>query len=682
MKDSIVFSIIQNIAILMTFCILYDHFWSSKTRPKNFLFKLLAGVFLALVVFMLISTPWDYKLGIFFDTRSVMLSVAGLFFGPVPTITATILTAIYRIYLGGSGVYMGIAVIFTSGAIGLLWYYLRPDWKRKNHTMELLSLGLVVHSVMLACIMLLPQEIRIQTLKLIFFPVMILYPLATVLIGEYIIRQETIRKNKKALIESEKRWQFALEGAGDGIWDWDLSKNEIFFSKQWKNLLGYKDDEIEKTFSEWENRMHVEDRKEIKSLINLHLEGKTPIYSAEYRMQCKDGSYKWILDRGKVIQYDNNGNPIRFIGTQKDISERKHREMLLAHEQYLVNALMENTTESVFFKDLNSRYIRVNKAFANSLGYPDAESIIGKSDFDLFSKEYAKKTVSDEQEIIQTNKTFNEEGIIKLQDGTETWILTNKMPLKNPNNVTIGTFGISINIDEQKRVETALKDSQEQLKKFAAHLQSVREEERVLLAREIHDELGQILIALKIDLGMLKQEISVSSKINKKEIEKKINQILSLLDNTIKTTRRIMTGLRPETLELMGLNEAIKLYSAEFEERHKIFCSFESTIVDRDIDDELSVALFRILQEALTNVIKHSKASEVKIRLEKTSGKILMEIADNGIGIDKNIEVRKDSYGLIGMRERVLILDGNISIEGDEDSGTTIKVEIPYKQTS
>lgn len=680
MKESIVIGIIQNIAILMTFCILYDHFWSSKMKPKSFLFKLFAGICLAFVVFLLILTPWDYRAGIFFDTRSVMLSVAGLFFGPIPTITATILTAVYRIYLGGAGVYMGVAVILTSGSIGLLWHYLRPDWKRKNHSIELLILGLIVHSVMITCIILLPQEMRMPTLKQVFLPVMILYPLATVLIGEYIIRQETIRKNKKALIESEKRWQFALEGAGDGIWDWNLEKNEIFFSKQWKNLLGYKESEIEKTFSEWESKMHPEDRKEIKSLINLHLEGKTPIYSAEYRMLCKDGSYKWILDRGKVIQYDNNGNPVRFIGTQKDISERKHKEMLLAHEQYLVNALMENTTENVFFKDLNSRYIRVNKAFANSLGYPDSESIIGKSDFDLFSKEYAKKMVIDEQEIIRTNKPLNEEGITKLQDGTETWILTNKMPLKNPNNTTIGTFGISINIDEQKRVETALKDSQEQLKKFAAHLQNVREEERVLLAREIHDELGQILIALKIDMGMLKQEIGASSKINKEEIEKKMKQIMNLLDSTIKTTRRIMTGLRPETLELMGLNEAIKAYSVEFEDRHKIICTFESTITDKEIDSELSVALFRILQEALTNVVKHSKASEVKIHLEKTDDTILMVIADNGIGINKNTETRKDSYGLIGMRERVLILDGNISIDGDQDLGTRIKVTIPHRK--
>ncbi len=535
---------------------------------------------------------------------------------------------------------------------------------------------------MIGCTILLPQELRIPTLKQIFFPIMILYPLATVLIGEYIIKQENTREHKKALDESEKRWQFALEGAGDGIWDWNLITNEVFFSKQWKNTLGFNESEIQNLLSEWEKRVHPEDLPEVNSLIKLHLEGKIPIYSAEYRILCKDGSYKWILDRGKVMQHDNLGNPVRFIGTHKDISDRKLREMLLAHEQYLVNALMEHTTESVFFKDLNSRYIRVNKAFANSLGYSDTEAIIGKSDFDFFDEEDAENTLKEEQEIILTSKMSNEEGKRKLLDGTETWVLTNKMPLKNPSNVTIGTFGISINIDDQKKVEEALKDSQDQLKKFAAHLQNVREEERILLAREIHDELGQILIALKIDMGMLKQKICSTTQIKKEETEKKIEQILNLLDRTIKTTRKIMTGLRPETLELVGLNEAIKTYSKEFEERHKIFCFFESNITDVNIDFERSVALFRILQEALTNVVKHSKASEVKIRLELINDTIKMEIADNGIGIDKSIEVRKDSYGLIGMRERVLILDGQISIDGQKGDGTTVKVEIPYKTTA
>ena len=121
MKESFVLGIIQNVAILITFCILYDHFWANRTKPKNVIFKVIAGVFLAFVVIILILTPWDFEKGIFFDTRSVMLSVAGLFFGPIPTIIGMFITALYRYALGGSGVIMAIAVILSSGTIGILW---------------------------------------------------------------------------------------------------------------------------------------------------------------------------------------------------------------------------------------------------------------------------------------------------------------------------------------------------------------------------------------------------------------------------------------------------------------------------------------------------------------------------------------------------------------------------------
>ena len=405
---------------------------------------------------------------------------------------------------------------------------------------------------MLLCTMLLPPELILRTFKQIFFPVITLYPLATVLVGNYIIRQETVRRNKKELDESQKLWQYALEGAGDGVWDWNLITNEVFYSKQLKSMLGYDDTEFSNTFDDWKKRVHPDDIEDALKFIQLHIDGKKDFYTSEHRILCKDGSYKWILDRGKIMQYDENRKPLRIIGTHKDISERK-------------------------------------------------------------------------------------------------------------------------------AVEVALKNSQEQLKKFAAHLQNVREEERVLLAREIHDELGQILIALKIDLGMLKQKF-LNSDTDKKEIELKFEQVIELLNTTIKTTRKIMTGLRPEVLEITGLIETIRIYAKEFENRYKIECAFESGVQDLNIEIQESIALFRILQEALSNVAKHSKATKVTIQLKTTDDTISLEIADNGIGIDSNSEVRKDSYGLIGMRERVLLLNGNLTIEGATEKGTVVKIEMPNRE--
>jgi len=238
------------------------------------------------------------------------------------------------------------------------------------------------------------------------------------------------------------------------------------------------------------------------------------------------------------------------------------------------------------------------------------------------------------------------------------------------------------NITNRKLIENSLKSSQEELKNFAAHLQSVREEERVLLAREIHDELGQILVALKIDLGIFKQKVFKSiQKDASQEISVKFEQLFDLVDKTLKTTRKIMTGLRPEVLELVGISEAAKLYTKEFANRYQIDCQFNTHVTDIIVDSQQSIALFRILQEALTNIAKHAKATQVIVNLNVVDEKIVLEISDNGIGIDKNIKVRQDSYGLIGMKERVYLLDGKISITGQSGKGTAVVVEMPYTNT-
>lgn len=799
MGETIVIGLIQNIAILLTFSMLYDILWERNKGSRNVIVKLCAGFVLGGIGIVLFLSPWVYSHGLFFDTRSVLLCIAGLFFGTIPTVIAMLVVGLYRFTLGGSGVWMGIAVVFSSGTIGILWHYFRPCWQIKNYILELLVMGILTHLVMLACTIFLPQHLQLDTLRNIAVPVLIIYPIATVLLGRLMIRQHENWKNKKALDISEERWHFALDGAGDGVWDWNPVTNEIYFSKQWKMMLGYDEDEIENKFEEWETRLFADDREQVFVQLNKFINGEILIYEVEHRMVCKDGTYKWILSRGKTMSRNAEGKATRCIGTHKDISDSKNKELELAYERYLLNALMNYSPESIYFKDLDSKFIRINNFTAKALGFNNASEVIGKSDFDFFSKEYATKTFNDEQQIIKTGLPIIEEEQGEWLDGRITWGLSNKMPLRNPEGEIVGTFGISINITERKLAEQALKESeqytnsilsvipdlifvlssegvfldfksgnsadlavpveefinksifevlpksicnkvkpaiesvmkdgnlnsieyklkingkmnsfecvivpfgasrvlamirnitmrkeveealrtsQEQLKNFAAHLQDVREEERVLLAREIHDELGQILIALKIDLGMLKQAIVRKSlDADKESTLHQFNQVFSLLDKTISTTRKIMTGLRPEVLEMIGFSEAVRLHILEFEERYQLKCTFKNSTSNLELNSQQSLALFRILQEALTNVAKHAEATLVTVSLSLQDGKITMMIEDNGKGMDENQKVKLDSYGLIGMRERVFLLNGELSHTSKSGEGTCVLVEIPY----
>lgn len=137
---------------------------------------------------------------------------------------------------------------------------------------------------------------------------------------------KSLRQREESLRESEHRWKFAIEGSGDGLWDWDVASSTVFFSKTWKAMLGYAEDEIGNGLDEWEKRVHPEDKEATLAAVQAHIDGKTPTYVNEHRVLCKDGSYKWILDRGLVVSRDADGKPIRIIGTHTDITERKQLE--------------------------------------------------------------------------------------------------------------------------------------------------------------------------------------------------------------------------------------------------------------------------------------------------------------------------------------------------------------------
>lgn len=180
---------------------------------------------------------------------------------------------------------------------------------------------------------------------------------------------EERKRIEQALRESEARWQFALEGPGDGLWDWNAQTNEVFFSRQWKAMLGYAPDEIGHTLAEWDERLHPDDRERVYAELNRHLLGQTDIYFTEHRLRCKDGSYKWILDRGKVIGRAPDGAPLRVIGTHTDITESKNAEMALRESETRFRALFEQTHDAVFILDLQGRHLAANQRAADMLGY-------------------------------------------------------------------------------------------------------------------------------------------------------------------------------------------------------------------------------------------------------------------------------------------------------------------------
>ncbi len=187
---------------------------------------------------------------------------------------------------------------------------------------------------------------------------------------------------RQQIKESEMRWQFALEGAGDGVWDWNAVTNEVYFSRQWKKMLGYEEYEVGTPLDEWNKRIHPEDKARCYQDLEKHFSGKTPVYQNEHRMLCKDGTYKWILDRGKVLEWAVDGKPLRVIGTHADITERKEAEEALRRREEEFRALAENAPDIVVRFDKNLRHLYVNPALEKEVGIPRHE-FIGRTNEDF-----------------------------------------------------------------------------------------------------------------------------------------------------------------------------------------------------------------------------------------------------------------------------------------------------------
>ncbi|MBP6635870.1 MAG: PAS domain-containing protein [Paludibacter sp.] len=675
MKTSLFLSLLQNIAVMVTFTMLYDYLWARNSIFKNLLFKIIAGIVVGFIGIVLILTPWSLLDRLIFDSRSILLAVSGLFLGPIPTIIAIIITSLYRILLGGAGLYMGVTVIVLSGVIGILWGHFRPRWQKKSIP-ELLSLGFVVHLMMMVCILMLPDHLRAATFQDTFLPLITVYPLATLMVGLLMIHQEQNWKNRLALNDSEKRWHFAIDGAGDGLWDWNPQTNEVFFSHQLKRNLGYEEEEYPNHINEWERRVHPDDKEKVDKTVDMFLKNEISFYEIEYRLQCKDGSYKWILDRGKTMSWDKDMHPIRCIGTHTDITQRKNIEQAIKESEQYTSSILSAIPDLIFVLDNNKTIIDFKSGDKKNLIIP-AEEFLNKPIDELLPQNILPLVKKSIAAVFENKKPNLIEYKLKLNKDLN-FFECNMVPFGETK-----VIAMIRNITQRKQIEESLIKSEVQLKSYAAHLQNIREEERILLAREIHDELGQILVAIKIDLGLLSLKANQHFEKNTSvDFTTQLEHLADLVDKTIKTTRRIMTDLRPEILDVLGIKDALKQHLTKFAERNELKCTFEDKSSFFELDAQQSLTLFRILQESLTNIVKHAKASEVKVKLLQTNDSLQLTISDNGIGFNSQSAAKMESYGLIGMKERAFLINGNLTVTSKKNAGTTIKIEIPYSITT
>ncbi len=287
----------------------------------------------------------------------------------------------------------------------------------------------------------------------------------------------------------------------------------------------------------------------------------------------------------------------------------------------------------------------------------------------------AKEKVPNIPFIFVTGTMGEEVAIETLKNGATDYVLKTRLGRLGP--AVHRALRESADRRERQRAEDKLRKSLDQLRALSNYLQYVREEERTRIAREVHDELGQALTGLKLDLSWLATKLAAR---NREPVQEKIRTMTDHIDETIQTVRRIATELRPGILDSLGLIAALEWQANEFQSRTGIPCVVTTTVADTLWDQQFSTGVFRIFQETLTNVIRHTKATRVDVAFAEEGDSLVLTVRDNGRGISEEEIANTRSIGLVGMRERARLIGGDLVLQGAPGRGTTVTLRVPLNR--
>lgn len=496
------------------------------------------------------------------------------------------------------------------------------------------------------------------------------------------------KRAEKALHESEACFRAIFEQAPVGINQVDLNNIPVQVNQRLLEITGYSFEELkEKTLLH--GLTHPDDLERSLAYDSRIKTGEIDRYSIEKRYIRKDASVVWV-HLTKTIIHSVAGKPQFLIAIVEDITEHKQSEVQIRKQQQLLSTIIDTLPLNVFIRNKEEKFVLINKYAAAMLGR-SKEDVIGKYLADVFPKDTVARLREQDAKAWGTNAgAMVEESLYQL--GTERYFLGGKLPLTLENEPPL-LLGYSLDITERKRAEDALQRTNDELednvrarteelneayqtlRNLSSHLQIAREEERTRIAREVHDEMGGVLTAIKIDTSLLKQQLET----NERNAPAELDRMLQLIDTAVTSLRRIITDLRPSILDTLGLCAALEWQLQEFQNRTGIICSLRMEGAEFDIDDDRATAIFRIFQEALTNVAKHAQATSLNVYGIANDEKIVLKIIDNGIGIPRERRLNAESFGILGMKERARIFNGSVRIAGSPFKGTTVSIQFPLK---
>jgi len=473
------------------------------------------------------------------------------------------------------------------------------------------------------------------------------------------------------------RWQEAAVTAGLGVFDRDLVAGSVFRSPellaQWDYVSSTDDSPADAKAV-----IHPEDqaRYEVR-LVDIE-RGKADSTRIELRMRARDGSWRWVRWTARVAGRDTAGRALRVIGSVTDIHELHEAAEVARESQQRLQGIVDSAMDAIISIDEGQRITLFNRAAERIFGY-DAREVMGQPLTMLLPQRFRAGHSTHVEGFghtgISSRPMMSQRIVPAMRKGGEEFPIDASISQSSLGRGRIFTV-ILRDVSIRERTQRELAQAREDLRELSVASRTAREQENSRISRELHDELGQNLTSLKMDLAWLETNTAPDDE----KVRRTLAAMRSVLDSTVAATRRISADLRPLMLDDLGLAAALEWLVEETSRRHGFAVDLKVDELSSTIAEPLASQIYRIVQESLTNAGRHAAARNLRVHVRAIGPEIHLDVQDDGRGIAPEDLRKKGSFGLVGIRERVYILAGSVEVRGDPGRGTAIHARLPIPE--
>jgi PAS domain S-box-containing protein len=476
-------------------------------------------------------------------------------------------------------------------------------------------------------------------------------------IGERKRAEQALRQREKELLEAQRV-------AHVGSWVWDPETDDISWSEESYRIAGRDPSLPPVSFRELGQFCMPETWERLRRAVEEALRSGTP-YELDLELVGSDGAKKWFRTRGEA-QRDATGRVALLRGTIQDITERKNAEEALRESESRFRNVFQDAGVGMIIASLEGRFLAVNRTFCEYLGYTE-EELLRMTVEDVTQPEDWPSFSAKLREAVATRTSFQRFGKrCRHKSGCTVYTESSAFLIQSPSGEPQYFVGETVNVTERKMAEQSLADANRRLI-------DAQEEERARIARELHDDINQRLALLAIGLDQLRE----NSPESRADLEERLGDLLRQTREISSDIHSISHQLHSSKLEYLGIEATMSGFCKETGEKQRVEIHFANENVPAGVPREVSICLFRVLQEALGNAVKHSGARCFEVCLEGAPGGIRLRVSDSGVGFDSESGNGPRGLGLISMRERLRLVQGTLSIRTTPGGGTTIDAFVP-----